>query len=115
MQIKLSVRFLLCGVLLFPILTWAQTRNINLDVNDVRGPFNTAFKTSIGAGRANEGLRADWQQQLAEIKRDTDFRYIRMHSLLTDDMGVYKVDAQAANNTIFNMWMHSTIIFSVSA
>ncbi|RYY03788.1 MAG: glycoside hydrolase [Gammaproteobacteria bacterium] len=94
MQIKLSVRFLLCGVLLFPILTWAQTRNINLDVNDVRGPFNTAFKTSIGAGRANEGLRADWQQQLAEIKRDTDFRYIRMHSLLTDDMGVYKVDAQ---------------------
>ena len=24
------------------------------------------FKECIGAGRANEGLRADWQQQLAQ-------------------------------------------------
>lgn len=48
----------------------------------------------VGAGRANEGLRADWQQQLAEIRRDAGFRYIRMHGLLSDDMGVYKVDAQ---------------------
>jgi xylan 1,4-beta-xylosidase len=56
--------------------------------------MNTFFKTSIGAGRANEGLRADWQQQLAEIKRDAGFQYIRMHGLLADDMGIYRVDDQ---------------------
>ncbi len=50
------------------------------------------FKECIGAGRANEGLRADWQQQLAYVKKECDFKYIRMHGLLTDDMGVYRED-----------------------
>ncbi|WP_323814731.1 GH39 family glycosyl hydrolase [Cellvibrio sp. NN19] len=79
----------------------AQERNIVIDANKVKGEFNTFFKTSIGAGRANEGLRADWQQQLAEIKKDAGFRYIRMHGLLTDDMGVYKIDAQGKEHYNF--------------
>lgn len=54
--------------------------------------MNTMFRECIGAGRANEGLRADWQQQLAVVKEECGFRYIRMHGLLTDDMGVYRED-----------------------
>jgi xylan 1,4-beta-xylosidase len=50
------------------------------------------FKECVGAGRANEGLRADWQQQLAYVKKECGFKYIRMHGLLTDDMGVYRED-----------------------
>lgn len=69
-----------------------QERVINLDFNKIKGGFNTMFKECIGAGRANEGLRADWQQQLALVKKECDFKYIRMHGLLTDDMGVYKED-----------------------
>jgi len=94
MIIKSVSRALICGLLCIPLFSLAQTRTIDLDVKNIRGPLNTSFKTSIGAGRANEGLRADWQQQLAEIKHDAGFKYIRMHGLLTDDMGVYKVDAQ---------------------
>lgn len=67
-------------------------RTIQLDFNNVKGPMNTMFKECVGAGRANEGLRADWQQQLAEAKKACDFKYIRMHGLLTDDMGVYSED-----------------------
>jgi len=67
-------------------------RVINADFNKVKGPLNTMFKECIGAGRANEGLRADWQKQLAFVKKECDFKYIRMHGLLTDDMGVYKED-----------------------
>ena len=67
-------------------------RVISADFNQVKGPLNTMFKECIGAGRANEGLRADWQQQLAYVKKTCDFKYIRMHGLLTDDMGVYKED-----------------------
>jgi xylan 1,4-beta-xylosidase len=52
------------------------------------------FKECIGAGRANEGLRADWEQQLAMVKKECDFKYIRMHGLLCDDMGVYKEDSK---------------------
>jgi xylan 1,4-beta-xylosidase len=69
-----------------------QKRIISLDLNKVKGKFSTMFKECIGAGRANEGLRADWQQQLALVKKECDFKYIRMHGLLTDDMGVYKED-----------------------
>ena len=69
-----------------------QERVISLDFNKIKGPYNTMFKECIGAGRANEGLRADWQQQLAYVKKECDFKYIRMHGLLTDDMGVYRED-----------------------
>jgi xylan 1,4-beta-xylosidase len=67
-------------------------RSIVLDFNKTKGNLNTMFKECIGAGRANEGLRADWQEQLILVKKECDFKYIRMHGLLTDDMGVYKED-----------------------
>ncbi|MGQ7944305.1 GH39 family glycosyl hydrolase [Flavobacterium sp. WC2509] len=67
-------------------------RIIKVDYNKSVGALNTMFKECIGAGRANEGLRADWQQQLTLVKKECDFKYIRMHGLLTDDMGVYRED-----------------------
>jgi xylan 1,4-beta-xylosidase len=72
----------------------APQRVIALDVRNVKGELNPMFKACIGAGRANEGLRADWQQQLAYVKRECDFNYIRMHGLLTDDMGLYREDSK---------------------
>src|SRR5579862_1298082 len=80
-----------------------EPRTISVDVDNVRGPLDTSFKECIGAGRANEGLRADWQAQLREAHSDCGFTYIRMHGLLTDDMGVYKEDAQG--NPIYN-WQY---------
>jgi len=83
---------LLGGLLAFPLGASEPARRIEVDVQAPMGPLNTFFRHSVGAGRANEGLRADWQAQLAEVHRDAGFRYIRMHGLLTDDMGVYQVD-----------------------
>ncbi len=45
--------------------TTSKNRIINVDYNKTEGEMNTMFKECVGAGRANEGLRADWQQQLA--------------------------------------------------
>ncbi len=81
----------------------SPVRIISADVNAVQGPLDTSFKECIGAGRANEGLRADWQDQLRVAQRECGFKYIRMHGLLTDDMGVYKEDAQG--NPIYN-WQY---------
>jgi xylan 1,4-beta-xylosidase len=67
-------------------------RMIDVDYNKTAGKLNTMFKECVGAGRANEGLRADWQQQLAYVKKECGFKYIRMHGLLTDDMAVYTED-----------------------
>jgi len=85
---------LLINILLFMAGTHlnGQERIIKIDFDKSSGPMNTMFRECIGAGRANEGLRADWQQQLAVIKQECGFKYIRMHGLLTDDMGVYRED-----------------------
>lgn len=77
-----------------PLLLTAQTREIKVNLKETSGKLNTMFKESVGAGRANEGLRADWQQQLAYVKKECDFKYIRMHGLLSDDMAVYKEDSK---------------------
>ncbi|MGO4880037.1 MAG: GH39 family glycosyl hydrolase [Bryobacteraceae bacterium] len=78
-------------------------RVIAVDYAHVRGPHSTVWQECIGAGRANEGLRADWQEQLAQVRKELGFRYIRMHGLLHDDMGVYKEDA--AGNSHYN-WQY---------
>lgn len=67
-------------------------RIIQIDFNNVSGPLNKMFNECVGAGRANEGLRADWQQQLVYVKNECGFRYIRFHGLLTDDMGFYSIN-----------------------
>ncbi|MEO7932610.1 MAG: glycoside hydrolase [Chthoniobacterales bacterium] len=67
-----------------------KQRTVSADLRQVGGPLNTMFKRCVGAGRANEGLRADWQRQLAIVHRECGFEYIRMHGLFTDDMGVYR-------------------------
>jgi xylan 1,4-beta-xylosidase len=69
-----------------------KERSVSADLQKVKGPLDTMFKECVGAGRANEGLRADWQRQLAFAHKECGFRDIRMHGLFTDDMGVYRED-----------------------
>ena len=64
-------------------------RVINADWRDVQGPHSEMFRECIGAGRAEEGLRSDWQQQLKVCQDEIGFKYIRFHGLLNDEMGVY--------------------------
>ncbi|WP_264565808.1 GH39 family glycosyl hydrolase [Flavobacterium sp. N3904] len=88
----LIILFGLTNFALFGQDSNAKSRIIKVDYNKSAGDMNTMFKECIGAGRANEGLRADWQQQLTMVKKECDFKYIRMHGLLTDDMAVYRED-----------------------
>lgn len=82
----------LCNSFLFGQENKSPQRIIKIDYNQSVGKLNTMFKECVGAGRANEGLRADWQKQLSMLKNDCDFKYIRMHGLLSDDMAVYRED-----------------------
>lgn len=70
----------------------AGVRTISADLHQPAGPLNRMFELCVGAGRANEGLRADWQRQLRRVREECGFRYIRFHGLFCDDMGVYFED-----------------------
>ena len=64
-------------------------RAITADWQKVKGERADVFRQCIGAGRAAEGLRADWQQQLKMCRQEIGFKYIRFHGLLHDEMGIY--------------------------
>lgn len=53
----------------------------------------------VGAGRAAEGLRASWQEQLRKAVADCGFQYIRFHGLFHDDMFVYR---EAGGKIVYN-------------
>jgi xylan 1,4-beta-xylosidase len=44
----------------------------------------------VGAGRANEALRADWQRHFTEAVAAFGARYVRFHGVFHDDMFVYR-------------------------
>jgi len=44
----------------------------------------------VGAGRANEALRADWQEHFREAVDELGMRAVRFHGLFHDDMFVYR-------------------------
>src|SRR5271167_1278839 len=64
----------------------SRARFIRANYNGVRGPRSKVFKRSSSAGHANEGLRANWRQQLA-MQQQVRCEYMRMNGL-HDDMGV---------------------------
>jgi xylan 1,4-beta-xylosidase len=67
----------------------APLRLIAADYSRVKGKHDKFFRQVVGAGRAAEGLRADWQRDLDVVHRECGFKYIRFHGLLQDEMGVY--------------------------
>lgn len=85
--------------ILFTHIVFAQSRNtrvVSANANQTGTALDRNFARCVGAGRANEGLRADWQRQLTMAKKECGFEYIRFHGLLADDMGVYKEDKNGA-------------------
>ena len=61
-----------------------------ISANMAGTPLVHYWSKCVGAGRAKEGLRASWQEQLRTAKKECGFQYIRFHGLLNDDMFVYK-------------------------
>lgn len=83
-------------------------RVIDADVANAAGPFNRMYNFCVGAGRANEGLRADWQRQLRRVHAECGFHYIRFHGLFCDDMGAYQEDKHG--HAIYN-WQYIDELF----
>lgn len=78
----------LCLALVSP----TPAREISADYGRVKGKLDPFFRMCVGAGRAAEGLRADWQRDLALVHRECGFEYIRFHGLFQDELGVYRED-----------------------
>lgn len=75
----------------------------NIDVKSKGEFFSHYWSVGVGAGRANEGLRAGWLEHLSLVKEHCGFQYVRMHGIFHDDMFVYFQEADG--NVVYN-WQY---------
>ncbi len=71
----------LVGTTLFSISTSAQT----IDTTVSGQSFEHLWSKCVGAGRANEGLRAGWLEQLSLVQKNCGYEYDRFLGLFHDD------------------------------
>lgn len=75
----------------------------SIDVKSKGESFGHYWSVGVGAGRANEGLRAGWLEQLKLVKEQCGFQYVRMHGIFHDDMFVY---FQKPNGKVVYNWQY---------
>ncbi len=57
-------------------------------------PFPHFWEQMFGSGRANLSMRESYRRDLKTVRDHTGFTYVRFHSILDDENGVYDEDAQ---------------------
>ena len=70
----------------------ATTETIEIDAAAPARPFPHFWEKMFGSGRAMLTLRESYRRDLREVKDITDFKYVRFHDILDDDVGVYGED-----------------------
>ncbi|WP_282124528.1 GH39 family glycosyl hydrolase [Algibacter mikhailovii] len=82
----LKTVLLTIGLIIVVSVEVQAQKTINIDVNSKGEAFKHYWSKVVGAGRANEGLRAGWLEQLQEVQENCGFEYVRFHGLFHDDM-----------------------------
>lgn len=90
-------------LLLFVASTISASAQVTIDTKAQGEPFQHHWSVGTCAGRANEGLRASWVEQLKLVKEHCGFQYLRMHGMFDDDMFVYFEDRKG--NPVYN-WQY---------
>ncbi|MGC1905154.1 MAG: hypothetical protein WA715_15140 [Candidatus Acidiferrum sp.] len=73
---------------------------VEIDPDAAPHPFPHFWEQMFGSGRAILSLRADYRHDLREVKRITDFEYIRFHAIFQDEVGLY--DEDASGKPVYN-------------
>ncbi len=84
-----------------------MVEHIDVSAKSEYKPLVHFWSTCVGAGRANEGLRANWQKQLNTVVSHCGFKYIRFHGLFNKDMFIYRKDK---DKEIYN-WQYVDELF----
>ena len=73
---------------------------IEIDANAATTPFPHFWEQMFGSGRAILSLRESYRNDLRAVKQVADFRYVRFHAILHDEVGVYNEDEHG--NAVYN-------------
>jgi len=102
----MKIKIVFIGVLIFCVNNFIRTQTI--DTHTKGQQYDQFWSRCVGAGRANEGLRAGWLEQLKMVKENCGFQYVRFHGLFHDDMFVYFVKKDGS--VVYN-WQYIDELF----
>jgi xylan 1,4-beta-xylosidase len=88
--------------LFFTISIRAQdsVEKVTIDAHAPGHPFSHFWEQTFGSGRAILTLRESYRNDLREVKKVTEFRYVRFHNILHDEVGIYDEDERG--NAVYN-------------
>lgn len=78
----------------------ANPETVTVDAKAPAQAFPHFWEQMFGSGRATLTLRDSYRRDMRQVKQITDFKYVRFHAILDDDVGVYSEDKQG--NPIYN-------------
>ena len=84
---------------LVPTSAWCD-EEIIVDARGSHHAFPHYWEQMFGSGRAILTFRESYRQRSAPVKRYTDFKYMRFHAILHDEVGIYEEDKQG--NPVYN-------------
>jgi len=74
--------------------------NVEINAQAPATAFPHFWEQMFGSGRAILSLRQSYLDDLRAVKAVTDFRYVRFHAILHDEVGVYSEDDRG--NPVYN-------------
>lgn len=86
------------GVLLWIVfcpalgMTQKMPEKVVVEARAAGRPFPHFWEEMFGSGRAILSLRDSYRSDLRDVKKVTDFGYVRFHNILHDELGVYDED-----------------------
>src|SRR3954453_8640982 len=91
-SVRLHCHFLRVVPILCLTLQCFAQEQITIDARAPGTPFPHFWEQMFGSGRAILTLRESYRNDLRAVKQITDFRYVRFHAILHDEVGVYNED-----------------------
>jgi xylan 1,4-beta-xylosidase len=73
---------------------------VTIDAHAATTPFPHFWEQMFGSGRAILSLREEYREDVRAVKKVADFRYVRFHAILHDEVGVYNEDEHG--NPVYN-------------
>ncbi|HWG20642.1 MAG TPA: hypothetical protein VG225_08930 [Terracidiphilus sp.] len=95
----IGLALMVAALLACPLSIHAQ-QTVSIDAQAAATPFPHAWEQMFGSGRAILSLRESYRSDMRAVKQVADFRYLRFHAILHDEVGVYNEDAHG--NPIYN-------------
>ncbi len=83
---------------LSPLARPQQT--VEIDAQGPHTPFPHFWEQMFGSGRAILSLRESYRDDLRAVKHVADFKFVRFHAILHDEVGVYNEDEHG--NPVYN-------------